>query len=204
MLKSSVYAKPLFKKNSPMMFYLNFLSSKKFNTGPPSAPNAGQVSAVPPKTKEQLKVEGLMQQWPEYLRNPPKGYVDLELAKDLYEELYKYHQGDKKYLGPYDVPLEFNRRFTSGINNVKTTDAIADYFRDFEGFLPDHFIMGRFRLMAYVHGEKTKDFFEVILPQVKKLVINADRQTATNLYSAVEAGTWMDLGDKEFWDMIVK
>jgi hypothetical protein len=58
MLKSSVYAKPLFKKNSPMMFYLNFLSSKKFNTGPPSAPNAGQVSAVPPKTKEQLKVEG--------------------------------------------------------------------------------------------------------------------------------------------------
>ena len=207
MLKSSVYGKcysfSLSKKLSPAIYSLQYLSVKKFNTGPLTAPNAGQVSAVPPKSKEQIKIDGLMQQWPEYLRNPPKGYKDLELAKEIYEDLYKYHQGDKKYMGPYDVPLEYNRRFTSPINSVKTTDAIADYFRDFEGFLPDHFIMGRFRYMAYTHGEKTKDFFEVILPQVKKLIINADRQTATNLYIAVESGTWMDLADKEFWDMIV-
>ena len=144
-----------------------------------------------------------MQQWPEYLRNPPRGNIDLEIAKGILEELYKYHQGDKKYLGPYDVPLEISRKTTSGINFVKTTDSIADYFRTYEGFLPDHFIMGRFRYMAYVHGEKTSEFFDTILPQVKKLILNADRQTATNLFIAVEAGTYMNIADKEFWDMIV-
>ena len=177
---------------------------KKFSTGPP-APNAGpsQVSTAPVKTKEQLKIDALMEQWPEYIRNPPKGSIDNKVAKELLEDLYKFQQGDKKYLGPYDLPLNIHSQTSSGINFVKTTDSIADYFKTYEGFLPEHYIMGRFRYMAYVHGEKTAEFFDVILPQVKKLILNADRQTAKNLFIGVESGTLMNIADKEFWDMIV-
>jgi len=161
------------------------------------------VATPPTKTKEQLKVEGLMQQWPEYLRNPPKGYFELESAKEIYETLYKYHQGDKKYMGPLDLPRQFAADFTAVVNQCMSTDSIADFFLQYEGFLPDHFIMHKFRQISLQHGEVTKDLYDIILPQVKKLILNADRQTAKNLFMAAVAGSHLLLNDTEFWDMLV-
>ena len=191
---------PLIKTfKSPFQFNL----IKNFNTVTPATTGAQQVSTAPIKTKEQIKIETLMSQWPEYLRNPPRGYVDLELAKEIYLDLYKFHQGDKKTQGPYDVPLAYNYKYTQQVNSVKTTDAVAHYLKEFEGFLPDHYIMSRFKYSAMTTKDKSKEFFEVILPQVKKIIINVDRQTASHLATSVEVGAWLNLVDKEYWDMLV-
>ena len=171
------------------------------NVTPPTGPN--QVSAAPPKTKEQLKVENLMKQWPEYLRNPPKGALHLEIAKEIYEDLYKYHQGDKKFQGLYDVPYNYSLKYLSNYINNKTSDSIAQYMKEFEGFLPDDIIVQKFQSLAFGCPELTKELFEVILPQVKKIIINADRQALGNVAKAIMAAANLNIADKEFWDMIV-
>lgn len=182
---------------------LHKIMSFNFNTNTPAPAGAqGQVQTPPAKTKEQLKVEALMNQWPEILRNPPKD-SHLQEAKEFYEDLYKYHQGDKKYMGPLDLPKQYARDFVEVVNQTFTTDAIADFFQQYEGFLPDHFIMGKFKQIALTHKDKSPELYDIILPQVKKLILNADRQTARNLHIAVVSGSYLNLDDAEYWDMIV-
>lgn len=201
MLRTSYFKLPILRSSFVYKFAkFNFSTG---NTPATANPGQGQVATPPTKTKEQIKVETLMQQWPEYLRNPPKGDYDLETAKEIYEDLYKYHQGDKKYLGPLDIPTTYAQDFNAVINQVQTTDAVADFFARYEGFLPEHFIMGLFQYLAARQQDKTPEFYDTILPQVKKLILNADRQTAKNLYIAVVSGSYLKLNDTEYWDMIV-
>lgn len=181
---------------------LTNIYKKFFNT--PNTPATGkeqQISTQPPKSKEQLKVEALMQQWPEHLKNPK--LLEMQYLKEYLESSYKFHQGDKKYLGPFDMPAPILSQMETKINNVKTTESVADFFEKYEGYLPDHFIMRKFYEIATTHGDKTKDLFDVILPQVKKLVLKCDRQNPQVLFYAVEGASWLNLQDKEFWSMIV-
>jgi hypothetical protein len=176
---------------------------KYFNTAnTPATGKEQQISTQPPKTKEQLKVEGLMQQWPEHLRNPK--LLEMQHLKEYLEFVYKFHQGDKKYMGPFDMPAPLLAQMESKINNAKTTDSIANFFENYEGFLPDHFIMRKFYEIATTHGDKTPELFDVILPQVKKLVLSCDRHNSKVLFYAVEGASCLSLQDKEFWSIIVK
>jgi hypothetical protein len=174
-----------------------------FSTNIPATTGAqGQVANAPIKTKEQLKVEALMQQWPEALRNP-KGYLDNEIAKGIYEDLYKYHQGDKKYLGSYDIPLDYSRDFLAVVNQCFTTETISDFFKSYEGFLPEHMIMSKFQEIGLRYRDTTPELFQDILPQVKKVLVNADRLTARNLHFACVGGSYLNLNDNEFWEILV-
>jgi hypothetical protein len=188
-------------KSSNLMKKLD--CSKLFSTVTPATTGPGQVSTAPPKTKEQLKIEGLMMQWPEYLRNPRKENIDMILAKDLCQDMYKYHQGDKKYQSIYEVPVHYMKRIGIAYTGVNTTDAMASYLKEFEGFIPDAFIISKFENMAARCPEKTPEFFREILPQVKKIIINADRQAAPHLAKAVTVGVVLNLADNEYWDMLV-
>ena len=179
------------------------LFSKYFNTtaNTPATGKEQQITPIIPKTKEQLKVEAQMQQWPEHLRNPK--LLEMQKLKEYLEQIYKFHQGDKKYMGPYDMPLPILNQMESKINGPKTTDAIAEMFANYEGFLPDHFIIKKFHEIAVTHRDKSPELYNDIIPQVKKLVLNSDRQNAQVLFYAVEAGSLLNLQDKEFWSMLV-
>jgi hypothetical protein len=183
------------------------LFRKNFNTTASAAttPATGkeqQISTQPLKTKEQLKVEAQMQQWPEHLRNPK--ILEMEKLKEYLEFVYKFHQGDKKYLGPFDLPAPVLSQMETRVNWANTTDSIGQFFSNNEGFLPDHFIIRKFHQIALTHGDKSPELFDEILPQVKKLVLNCDRQNPQVLFHAVEAGSLLNLQDKEFWSMIVR
>jgi hypothetical protein len=177
----------------------NNLGLKLFNT--PATNTANQQVVTPPqKTKEEIKVETLLQQWPDALRKPK--ILELEALKDFLETTYKYY-GEKKYIGGYDIPAPILTEVELKVNHVRTTDAIAEFFKEYQGFIPEKFIMNRFHQIALTHKDKTPEFFNDILPEVKKLVINSDRHTPQNLFIAVESGSLLGLEDKEFWDMIV-
>jgi hypothetical protein len=200
--------------------YLNFLKvnfnstrqftklfRKNFNTAAtpaattPATGKEQQISTQPTKTKEQLKVEAQMQQWPEHLRNPK--ILEMQKLKEYLELVYKFHQGDKKYIGPYDLPAPVLSQMENRVNWAKTTDSIGQFFSNNEGFLPDQFIIRKFHQIAVTHGDKTPELYDEILPQVKKLVLNCDRQNPKVLFYAVEAGSLLNLKDKEFWSMLV-
>jgi hypothetical protein len=176
---------------------------KLFSTVTPAASGPGQVSTAPPKTKEELKIEGLMKQWPEHMKNATKENVDHQLAKDICQDLYKHHQGDKKNQGYYDLPYVYMKKILISQAGTQTTDAVACFLKEFEGFLTDEVIMSKFNKIAFTCPEKTPEFFQVILPQIKKIIINADRQSAPHLATAVASGSALNIADTEFWDMLV-
>jgi hypothetical protein len=169
---------------------------------PPAQSPPTQVAKPAEKTKEELKVEKLMSQWPEYIRNPPKGNIKANDVKNRLEQTYKFHQGDKKYLSKYDLPISIFQESQTFGHNLYLADATSQYFNDFEGFITDHDIMKSFAQNC-LFNDVCKEFFDTVLPRVKQLVLKADRQCNNTLHLAVVGAAAVDLGDKEFWDMIV-
>jgi hypothetical protein len=182
-----------------------FNNLSKFFTTVPVTPagNSSQVSTAVPKTKEELKIEALMSQWPEYIRNPPKGMIELERIKKRLEDYYKFYQSDKKYVGEYTFPAEIKNMTEKLRLTPRTTDSVVDVFQKYDGFLADNWIVDRFHLICTTHKDLTPDFFEVIVPKVKQLIIKADRQCPHILALAYVGAATVKLGDTEFWDMLV-
>lgn len=219
-LKLKLAFQPTFKK-------LNFLKQfqRNFNvavTPKPAAPaasgaqstapstsatsnTAGTVAPAtpPPKSKDQLKVEALMERWPEIVRNPPKENEELKTMKSNLETIFKFHQGDKNYLKQYDLPADIQSIINQALTYTMTTDSIANFLYQYEGFLTDNLIIKKFNDICLSHKDLTPEFFDVILPQVKSTIAKADRQSNDVLGLAAIGAANARIQDKEFWDIIV-
>lgn len=187
--------------------FSNFSNIQKFYFNKPTTPSiAGQQTtpATPPqKTKDQLKVEKLMEQWPEWIRNAPKENLMLTSIKRSQERIYKFHQGDKNYLKDEDLPHDLFQEVSTCVMATFTTDTIASLFEEYEGFLTDHWIVTKLFQIALTHKDLTDEFFKVILPQVKETLKKADKSSGTILYLAGYAASILNISDKEFWDIYV-
>jgi len=177
------------------------VSKKSFNTPVPAGVAAQGVQA-PPKTKEQLKVEKLMESWPETVRNPQT--EEMKLLKDTLEYVYKFHQGDKPYIKYHELPEHVTRTLNSQYYLSMSTENIAMVFREMNGFLPDEMIAHKFYEICMTHKDLTREFYDTILPEMKKCIANSDRQCNNILALAVIGGASAHVVDKEFWGLLVK
>jgi len=180
------------------------ISKKHFNTPVPAgaAGVATQGSQAPPKTKEQLKVEKLMENWPEAVRNPQT--EEMQLLKETLEYVYKFHQGDKPYIKYHELPEHITRTLNSQIYTVMSTENIAEIFKDQNGFIPDEMIAFKFHQICITHQDLTREFYDTILPEMKKCISNSDRQSNNILALALVGGAHAHIVDKEFWGLLVK
>jgi hypothetical protein len=187
--------------------FKSFIYFQRFYFNKPTTPTvAGQQNTPatpPPKTKDQLKVENLMQQWPEWIRNAPKDNLLLTSIKRSQERLYKFHQGDRNYLKSEDLPHDLFQEVSTCVVSTFTTETIAAIFEEYEGFLTDHWIVTKMFQIAASHQDLTDEFFKVILPQVKETLKKADKSSGTILFLAGYAASLLNIADKEFWDIYV-
>jgi len=153
------------------------------------------------KTPQELNMERLMGQWPETIRNPTND-ITLEVNQ-MMKEVYKYHLGEKAYHKVDDLPLEIYHQTMVGSMTSRTTDTIANLFQEFEGFLTDHQMADRFNMISSTHKDYTKDYYETIVPAIKKMLLKADRGSSHTLYLCTVGGAKAFLGDTEFWEIIV-
>jgi len=192
-------------KNKKLSFNFSLLnlSIKHFNTPAPAgaAGVATQGAQAPPKTKEQLKIEKLMENWPESVRNPQT--EEMQLLKESLEYVYRFHQGDKPNLKYHELPEHITRTLNSQYYMSMSTENVAAVFTDMNGFIPDEMIAHKFYEICITHKDLTKEFFDVILPEMKRCVVNADRQGNNILALAVIGGSAASIGDKEFWGLLV-
>jgi hypothetical protein len=174
-------------------------------TTPATTPGATQVgqTAPPQKTKEELKIEQLMSQWPEYIRNPEPEMIDNREIKQNLEHNYKFHQGDKPYIKLHDIPEIMQREIAKGYLAM-STDVIIDEFKEYEGFFSDNLIAEKFHLICSYHKDLTPEFYQYLIPLVKKIVAKADRHSNSVLAHIGVGAALINLGDKEFWDMYVR
>ena len=66
---------------------------------------------------------------------------------------------------------------------------------------PEQIVYG-FRYILCNKLEKNEDFWNVILPMVKKQMATLDRQTCRSLLSAIEGAAAGYLQDNEFWEIV--
>lgn len=198
---SKLFLKKLTNTNTNQISLLNIFP-KNFCTKP-SNPQMNLTPKVeaPPKTKEQLKVDMLMESWPESIRNPQT--EELKFFKETMEYVYKFHQGDKNYLKYHEIP-EYITRCTNGdILHSLSTENVAMLFKEKQGFLTDETILFKFYEISVTHQDMPPAFFETVLPEVKKCIANSDRHCINILANAVIGGANLCLGDREFWGLLV-
>jgi len=200
-LNNKIFTKLLInsKYKAPSFQVIN-ICKKYFNK--PTGDVTPANTQAPPKTKEQLKVEKLMENWPESVRNPQT--EEMKLLKDSIEYLYKFHQGDKPYLKYHELPESITRSLNSQIYLSRSTENIAGIFRDMNGFIPDEMIAYKFYEICITHKDLTREFYETILPEMKKCIKNSDRQCINILAVAAIAGASAHIADLEFWGLLVK
>ena len=63
-------------------------------------------------------------------------------------------------------------------------------------------IMFGFNFILKAKLEKSPDFWNIIVPMVKKQLATLDRQTTKALYSAIEGAGYGYLQDNEFWELV--
>lgn len=180
---------------------INKFTKKNFNSPVPAGAGATPATQAPQKTKEQLKIEKLMESWPESIRNPQT--EDMRFLKETLECIYKYHQGDKNYLKYYEIPEHVLRVVNSELYSALSTENIASFIKEKNGFLTDEMILYKFHQITSTHKDLTKEFYEIVLPEVKKCIANSDRQCNNILALAVVGGANASIGDREFWGLLV-
>jgi len=199
---SKLFLKNLTKtKNTNQISILNLLK-KNFNTPVPAGQgNLATKTDAPPKTKEQLKVEMLLEKWPESVKNPKT--EELKFLKETLEEVYKFHQGDKPYLKQHEIPEMITRTTQGDLIMALSTENIANLFIEKKGFLTDEWIIYKFYEISATHRDTSQAFYETILPEVKKCIANSDRHCINILAFGVIGGANLSLGDREFWGLLV-
>ena len=189
------------KFNNKQIIFSNILK-KNFNAPIPAGQgNLATKTDAPPKTKEQLKIEKLMENWPESVKNPQT--EELQHLKDTLEYVYKFHQGDKNYLKYHEIPEYITRSINSEVYMALSTENVAELFKEKNGFLTDEWIIYKFYEIASTHKDLSKPFFDTILPEVKKCITNSDRHCNNILALGVIGGANLYLGDREFWGLLV-
>lgn len=204
LIKNAMITKLFKASQSSLNFSLMRLSKKNFNTPVPAgaAGVAAQGAQAPPKTKEQLKVEKLMESWPESVRNPKT--EEMQLLKETIEYVYKFHQGDKPYIKYHELPEHITRTLNSQIFTSLSTENVASVFKEMNGFIPDEMIAYKFYEICVSHRDLTREFYDTILPEMKKCVANSDRQCNNILTLALVGGACAHIADKEFWGLLVR
>ena len=88
------------------------------------------------------------------------------------------------------------------LSSAKNTDNIVFIYQKYGQHMTDKQIMFGFHFIAMNKLEKSPEFWDEILPLVKKQLAGLDRQTCPALGMAIEAGAGMYLQDNEFWELI--
>jgi hypothetical protein len=88
------------------------------------------------------------------------------------------------------------------LQGAKNTDNIVFVYKKYGQYMTDKQIMFGFHFIAMNKLEKTPDFWDTILPLVKKQLKTLDRQTCPALYTAIEGAAGMYLQDNEFWELV--
>ena len=84
-----------------------------------------------------------------------------------------------------------------------STENIAELFKEKQGFLTDEWIIYKFYEISATHKDLSKPFFDIILPEVKNCIANSDRHCINILARGVIGGANLNLGDREFWGLLV-
>jgi hypothetical protein len=181
---------------------VKFFTDKPTTPVPAGATAGGQVAPpAPPKSKDEIKVEKLMEQWPEYIRNAE--FPDMKLQKERLEKTYKHHQGDKAYMKLHDLPDTLREQVVWDTYYAQTTDNIIEKFKEYDGFIPDTILSNKFYNICISHKEQTPDFFSYLIPLVKRTIAKADRHSNKVIAQIAIGAALINLGDKEFWDILV-
>jgi hemerythrin len=163
------------------------------------------VEAQPPqKSKEELKIEKLMEQWPEFIRNPDSNMIDAKELKHKLEYIYKFHQGDKPYMKYWDLPDKTIEEIGPELLGIFTTDNIIEKFKEYEGYITIELLFEKFQFICTNHQELTPEFYDYLIPLIKKHIAKADRHCNDALAKACISGALINLGDREYWDLLVK
>ena len=89
------------------------------------------------------------------------------------------------------------------LNHAKNTQNIVYIFQKFgDGVMTPEQIMYGFKYICNNRLEKSQDFWNVIVPTVKKQLKTLDRETAGALHGAIEGAAATYLQDNEFWDLV--
>jgi hypothetical protein len=201
------FSSKIFTNNHKFKYILKYSIFPKFfsTTTTPATTSAGAVtpSTGPTKTKDQLKVEELMKNWPIFLRENPNNNLTISIMKERLETILKFHQGDKGIIKQYDIPADIFTDVSEATLFTFTTDTIAFVLNQYEGYITDDVICGKFYEICTTHKDTSRELFEVILPQVKKQISLADRQSNEALAKAVIGAANICLHDTEFWNIVV-
>lgn len=174
----------------------------RFFSNTPATPGAPNPNAPAIKTKEQLKLEALMEQLPEQIKNPEKD-TRMQLNKEKIMNLYKFNQEDKKSVQPWDIPVEILQEMTYKMGAM-TSDNITDFLVKHEGYVPDTYFLQLFQRMTIVYPDITQDFYDVVLPKLKKMMLGADRHTISVIaIGAIGCGK-NSIADAELWEIVVR
>ena len=106
------------------------------------------------------------------------------------------------YTNPEDHYSMHFHECSMALLNSKNTDNVVFCYQKWGEYMTDKQIMHGFHFIADHKLEKTPEFWEVIVPMVKKQLQGLDRQTTPSLYKAVEGAACMNLQDNEFWEIV--
>lgn len=153
------------------------------------------------KTSEQIKIESLMSQWPECVRNPGKYELDLQKIKEELEVFYKFYNPDKSMLYDWEIPNEIRMRTGYPELGTLTGYSFQRVLEMFKGFLETDFIFERFNHIAS-RNDVEKEFYQIVIPILKSYMLKMDRQAVGELCNAALGAAKLNLGDKEFWGIL--
>ncbi len=177
------------------------LASPPSQAGTPIPPNQQLTEPGTKKTPQELNIERLMEQWPESIRNP-KTDIGQNL-KNILANAYKFHDFDKPYHKHWDLPEDLFVESSAHVYSARTTDNISEVFQEWEGFLTDHQKAVKFYEICVTHKDFTSEFYEVIVPEVKKMLTKADKGSNLTLFLCTAGASFGKFVDTEFWDIIV-
>jgi len=89
------------------------------------------------------------------------------------------------------------------LQGSKNTYDICYVYKKFgdEVMTPEQIMFG-FNFIAKNGLEKSPDFWNIIVPMVKKQLATLDRQTTLAMFNAIEGASSMFLQDNEFWEIM--
>ena len=88
------------------------------------------------------------------------------------------------------------------LGSCKNTENFIFVFKKYEKYMTDVQMAFAFRQIAVLQLERSKDFWEIIVPRVKKQLATLDRNCTRSLYAFIEGASAMTLQDNEFWELV--
>ena len=201
-MKNAIKKYFLFKTNkiiSKNTFLFNNL--KYFNTNTPAKPQENAPTKAPERTPEEQKIDKLMAEWPEYVRNPDPMHFELINLKKYLEYSYKYYQGDKGGVYTWDFPESVGRTPLLTLHGCLTTDTLAHTLKMYNGFLDTMTMFKSFDNVC-TFKDYQKATYEVVLPILKHHMAKFDKNNITEIYYAISGACKINLGDLEFWNIV--